>query len=125
MAHHLRLGTMLREHCPECGRGPDLRLAMADEPDLPGLRDRLRTRAGVLHRGDVLQLCHRHPDHRGGDLARLVADPLAAALGRSCSSGSLFLPLVPWVFRLSRSMFIHFDRYFDPDDPLTPPSQGR
>jgi hypothetical protein len=26
-----------------------------------------------------------------------------------------FLPLVPAVFRLSRVLFIHFDRYFDPE----------
>jgi uncharacterized protein (DUF983 family) len=27
----------------------------------------------------------------------------------------LFLPLAPWVYRYSRAMWIHFDRYFDPD----------
>ena len=27
----------------------------------------------------------------------------------------LFLPLVPIVYRYSRVMWIHFDRYFDPD----------
>ena len=27
----------------------------------------------------------------------------------------LFLPLVPAVFRYSRVLFIHFDRYFDPE----------
>ena len=26
-----------------------------------------------------------------------------------------FLPLVPAVFRYSRVLFIHFDRYFDPE----------
>jgi uncharacterized protein (DUF983 family) len=26
-----------------------------------------------------------------------------------------FLPLVPWVFRISRVLWIHMDRYFDPE----------
>lgn len=35
----------------------------------------------------------------------------------------LFLPLVPLVFRYSRALWIHFDRYFDPesDDDVPPP----
>jgi len=40
-----------------------------------------------------------------------------------------YLPLVPAVFRLSRVMFIHFDRYFDPEDEGEPartdPGGGR
>ena len=27
-----------------------------------------------------------------------------------------FLPLVPFVFRYSRVLFLHFDRHFDPED---------
>lgn len=35
----------------------------------------------------------------------------------------LFLPFVPMVFRYSRVLWIHFDRFFDPesDDDLPPP----
>jgi hypothetical protein len=29
------------------------------------------------------------------------------------------LPLVPWIFRMSRVLFIHFDRYFDPNEGTT------
>ena len=31
------------------------------------------------------------------------------------------LPLVPWIYRLSRSLWLHFDRYFDPDEHDAPP----
>ncbi len=35
-----------------------------------------------------------------------------------------FLPLVPAVFRYSRVLFIHFDRYFDPDGSGDPTWKG-
>ena len=36
-----------------------------------------------------------------------------------------FLPLAPAVFRYSRVLFIHFDRYFDPDGGRGLSARGR
>jgi len=125
MAHHLRLGAMLRQCCPECGEG--------------------RVFASTWRMNETCPVCglmfDRGPGYFTGAMyfSYAIGIPIIA-LGTGLVwwitrwplhwdvviVWVAFLPVVPLVFRLSRTMFIHFDRYFDPDDPpLTPPANDR
>src|ERR1700730_8484810 len=65
---------------PAMRPGADLPIGLVDERALPALRLALRPgRAGILHRGDVLQLCPGHPVDRAVDPDRIPAAPLVDA----------------------------------------------
>ncbi len=119
MPHHLRLGTMLRGLCPECGEGRIFASRWRMNPTCPVCGTKFERGPGYFTGRDVLQLRHGHPDHRARHADRL-ADREMALHWAVLVVWVAFLPLVPFVFRLSRVLFIHFDRYFDPDEAPRP-----
>src|SRR3979490_1074409 len=53
--------------------GAGLPIGLVDERALPALRPAVRPgRAGILHRGDVRELCPGHPADRAVDLDRIL-----------------------------------------------------
>ena len=124
MAHHLRLGTMLRERCPECGKGRIFASRWRMNPTCPvcGL---------VFERGPGYFTGAMYFSYAMGIPIIAAGTALVWWLTRWPLHWAVvvvwlaFLPLVPWVFRLSRTIFIHFDRFFDPDDPpAIPPAEA-
>ena len=83
-------------------------------------------RARLLHRRDVLQLRPEIPIIAAGViLGRLLLGPGWPLHWILLAVWIASLPLVPAVFRYSRGLFIHFDRYFDPEGVGDATSPGR
>jgi uncharacterized protein (DUF983 family) len=114
--HGVRFGAILQQRCSECGEG--------------------RVFEGGLRMNARCPVCdvpfERGPGYFTGAMyfSYGMGIPLIAAgvlLGKYLVVPSwplhwiilavwiAFLPLVPAVFRYSRVLFIHFDRYFDPE----------
>jgi uncharacterized protein (DUF983 family) len=114
--HRFRLRTILRQRCSECGEG--------------------RVFAGAFTMNERCPVCgykfERGPGYFTGAMyfSYALGIPLIAAgvlIGKYLVVPAwplhwillavwvAFLPLVPAVFRYSRVLFIHFDRYFDPE----------
>ena len=123
MAHHLRPATMLGQLCPECGTGRIFAGRWRMNPVCPACGTVFERGPGYFTGAMYFSYAIGIPIIAAGTLLVwwLTGWPLHWSV---VLVWVFFLPLVPWVFRLSRSMFIHFDRYFDPDDPVTPPSEG-
>ncbi len=123
MAHHLRLGTMLRGLCPECGEGRIFASTWRMNPTCPVCGTKFERGPGYFTGAMYFSYALGIPIIALGTLiVWLVARwPLHWAV---LVVWVAFLPLVPLIFRLSRAIFIHFDRYFDPDEPHAPPGEG-
>ena len=114
---------MLRERCPECGEGRIFASRWQMNPTCPVCGIRFERGPGYFTGAMYFSYALGIPLILVGTGVvwwithwRLHWDVLIVWL--------LFLPFVPWVFRLSRVMFIHFDRYFDPEgEPDEPQSQ--
>ena len=112
----LHIGTMLRRRCPQCGSGPVFSSLWLMNENCPvcGLR---------FGRGE--------PGYFTGAMyvSYALAIPLIALLtwieyllfpGWSLwqlvlLAWALCVPLIPWVWQYSRVIWIHVDRYFDPE----------
>ena len=118
---------MLRGLCPECGAGPIFASTWRMNPTCPVCGTKFERGPGYFTGAMYFSYALGIPIIALGTLVVwLIARwPLHWAV---LVVWAAFLPLVPFVFRLSRVMFIHFDRYFDPDDPpgdpLRPPRDG-
>ena len=115
--HHLEFRALRLGLCPECGQG--------------------RIFAGAWKMNECCPVCgvkfERGPGYFTGAMyfSYALGIPIIAALTLLGKFWLLpkwplhwlvliawlfFLPFVPWVFRVSRILFIHVDRYFDPAD---------
>ena len=98
--------------------GLDFCRAISHQRQMPELRPSFRPRARLLLRRDVCQL------RPGRAILLLIVCILALIRSWIAPQTSvywwyflsviLFIPLAPMVFRYSRILWIHFDRYVDP-----------
>jgi uncharacterized protein (DUF983 family) len=114
MPYHLRPATVLRQRCPECGEGRVFASRWRMNPTCPTCGIAFERGPGYFTGAMYFSYALGIPIITAGTgivwwLTRwpLYWDVLLVWV--------LFLPLAPLVFRLSRVMFIHFDRYFDPE----------
>ncbi len=120
MAHQLRLGAMFRQRCPECGEGRVFASRWGMNPTCPACGLRFDRGPGYFTGAMYFSYAMGIPIIAAGTLVGWLITrwPLHRIV---LVVWVAFLPLVPLVFRLSRVMFIHFDRYFDPDDEPAAP----
>src|SRR5512135_3318975 len=114
-ASTFHLGTIVRRQCPRCGKGPIFPAPLAMFENCP-----------VCH----LQFGRGEPGYFTGAMyvSYALAIPLIALL---TLIESLFLPswsllrlvllawvisvpLIPWIWQYSRTIWIHFDQWIDP-----------
>ncbi len=121
MGHHFQLSTMWHERCPECGEGKIFDSRWHMNPNCPKCGLKFERGPGYFTGAMYFSYALGIPIITAGTLIVwwITKWPLYKSV---LLVWVLFLPLVPWVFRMSRTLFIHFDRYFDPDDkPVEPP----
>ncbi len=116
-AHHrFRPRAILGQRCPECGIGKVFqgRTRMNERCPTCGYRFEPEPGyfTGAMYFSYALGIPILAAVVIAGKLWLVPAWPLHWVL---LAAWVAFLPLVPAVFRYSRVLFIHFDRFFDPD----------
>ena len=114
--HRLSLGTILHQRCSECGEGRVFQGRLQMNERCPVCNVKFERGPGYFTGAMYFSYALGIPIMVAGvflgKLLFLPAWPLHWIL---LVVWVAFLPLVPAVFRLSRVLFIHFDRYFDPE----------
>jgi uncharacterized protein (DUF983 family) len=110
---------MLRERCPECGEGRIFASTWRMNPRCPACGTTFERGPGYFTGAMYFSYALGIP------IVAAVTLPVWLVTRWSLHWAVLIawvvsLPLMPGVFRFSRVLFIHFDRYFDPDEPSGP-----
>ncbi len=115
--HRFSLRAILGQRCSECGEGSVFRTAFGMNEHCPICGTKFERGPGYFTGAMYFSYGLGIPLIAAGVLIGkylIVPDwPLHWIL---LAVWVLFLPLVPMIFRYSRVLFIHLDRYFDPDD---------
>ncbi len=112
-----RLAAILRQRCPSCRRGRVFAGALSMHERCPECGVRFEREPGYFFGAMYVSYA----------LCVLIVGGLAAVLAltvlRSWNprwivfpAGAIYLLLVPAVFRYSRIVWMHFDRFFHPDE---------
>ncbi len=113
--HRFRLRTIFRGRCSECGEGRIFRGRFTMNERCPVCDFKFERGPGYFTGAMYFSYALGIPIIAAGTLLGkwlLPSWPLHWVL---LMVWVAFLPLVPMVFRASRVLFIHFDRYFDPE----------
>ncbi len=111
-----RLGAIARQRCPECGAGRIFagRLRMNERCPSCGLK--FERGPGYFTGAMYFSYAIGIPIIAAGVLiGKFLIVPSWPLHGILLAVWLAFLPLVPAIFRYSRVLFIHFDRYYDPE----------
>ena len=116
-AHHrFHPRAILRQRCPECGEGRIFREGTRMNELCPECGYRFEPGPGYFTGAMYFSYAMGIPILAAavlvGKFWLVPTWPLHWVL---LAAWVAFLPLVPMVFRYSRVLFIHFDRYFDPE----------
>lgn len=127
--HRFRLGTLLRQRCSECGEGSIFRGSFQMNERCPVCGVKFERGPGYFTGAMYFSYALGIPLITVGVLiGKLWLVPTWPLHWIVLAVWFAFLPLVPAVFRYSRVLFIHFDRYFDPegagDEPIPSPRTG-
>jgi uncharacterized protein (DUF983 family) len=113
--HRLRLGTMLRRRCPQCGQGPIFGSAWSMHEYCPrcGLQFG-RGEPGYFTGAMYVSYALAMPLIALLTLIEYLLLPHWTLLRLVLLASFLCVPLIPWIWQYSRVVWIHFDQYFDP-----------
>jgi uncharacterized protein (DUF983 family) len=116
MSTYLNPRNILKQLCPACGKGHVFASRFTMNPRCPVCNLKFERGPGYFTGAMYFSYALGIPIIGAGTVLVwwLTGWPLHISV---LLVWVAFLPLVPFIFRLSRVMFIHFDRYFDPDDP--------
>ena len=113
--HRLSPGAIWRLHCPRCGEGRVFTGRFAMNELCPRCGYKFERGPGYFTGAMYFSYALGMPVIAGlMGLGKLIR-PSWPLHWLFLAAWVLFLPLVPAVFRYSRVLFMHFDRYFDPE----------
>lgn len=114
--HRFSPRIILRQQCSECGQGRIFRGSLRMNDRCPVCGYRFEREPGYFTGAMYFSYALGIPLIAAGMLlGKLLIVPTWPLHWILVATWVAFLPLVPAVFRYSRVLFIHFDRYFDPD----------
>lgn len=113
--HRFHLRTILQERCPECGEGKIFQGAFQMNERCPVCDFKFERGPGYFTGAMYFSYALGIPIIAAGTILGKLLFPAYALHWILLAVWVAFLPLVPVVFRYSRVLFIHFDRYFDPE----------
>ena len=114
---HYRLSprAILRQKCSECGEGRVFEGAFRMNERCPVCGCKFERGPGYFTGAMYFSYALGIPMTVAGVLLVKLLVPSWPLYGIVLLVWAALLPLVPAVFRYSRVLFIHFDRYFDPE----------
>jgi uncharacterized protein (DUF983 family) len=114
--HRFSLRAILRQRCSECGEGPIFAGALRMNDRCPACGYKFERGPGYFTGAMYFSYALGIPVIAAGViLGKLLIVPSWPLHWIVLVVWALSLPLVPTLFRYSRVLFIHFDRYFDPE----------
>jgi uncharacterized protein (DUF983 family) len=114
--HRFHLRTMLRQQCSECGEGQVFDGGFRMNERCPACGYRFERGPGYFTGAMYFSYALGIPPIAVGVLlGKLLIVPAWPLHWIALAVWVAFLPLAPAVFRYSRVLFIHLDRYFDPE----------
>ena len=123
--HRFSPWAILRQQCSECGQGQVFQGALRMNERCPVCGYKFEREAGYFTGAMYFSYALGIPPIAAGVLlGKLLIVPAWPLHWILLATWVAFLPLVPAVFRYSRVLFIHFDRYFDPDGSGDPTWTG-
>jgi len=114
--HRFHPHALLWQRCPECGEGRIFRGRFQMNERCPVCGEKFEREPGYFTGAMYFSYGLGIPLIAAGVLlGKWLVVPSWPLHWVLLAVWLLFLPLVPAVFRYSRVLFIHFDRYFDPE----------
>jgi len=114
--HRFNLRTILAQRCSECGEGPIFRGAFQMNERCPVCGYKFERGSGYFTGAMYFSYALAIPIIAAGViLGKLLIVPSWPLHWIVLVVWAVTLPLAPALFRYSRVLFIHFDRFFDPD----------
>lgn len=115
-SHRFRLRTIFQQQCSECGEGRVFEGGFRMNERCPVCDFKFERGPGYFTGAMYFSYALGIPLIAAGVLlGRLLIVPAWPLHWTLAAVWIITLPLVPAVFRYSRVLFIHFDRYFDPE----------
>jgi uncharacterized protein (DUF983 family) len=113
--------TILRRRCPECGRGAIFRAPFSMNETCPNCGiDFDRGQPGYFTGAMYISYALGIPLIASFTLLWYLVFPEWRLWQLVMFSWVCCLPLTPWIWQYSRTIFMHFDRWADPDEPPDP-----
>jgi uncharacterized protein (DUF983 family) len=123
--HRFSPRIILRQQCSECGQGQIFQGALRMNERCPVCGYKFERGPGYFTGAMYFSYALGIPMIAAGVLlGKLLIVPAWPLHWILLATWVAYLPLVPAVFRYSRVLFIHFDRYFDPDGSGDPTWRG-
>lgn len=121
-----RLTAILRQRCPDCCRGRVFSGSFRMNEFCPRCGVKFEREPGYFFGAMYISYALSVPIIAGLTVLLWLTFPSSWELEWVvCLAGGLFLPLVPMIFRYSRILWMHVDRYVDPDSPERREGMGR
>jgi uncharacterized protein (DUF983 family) len=115
--YRLRMGTMLRRLCPECGRGRIFGSTWTMNERCPACGLRFgRGEPGYFTGAMYFSYALAIPIIALLTLIEYLILPRWSLLRLVLLAWLICVPLIPWIWQYSRVIWIHFDQFFDPGD---------
>jgi len=111
----LNVRSVLRQRCAECGRGRIFRGPLAMNVVCPDCGCRFERGPGYFTGAMYFSYALGIPLIAVGVLVGKLLAPSWSLVGLLAAAWVAFLPLAPATFRYSRVLFIHLDRWLDPE----------
>ena len=114
--HRMELRSILHQRCPECGEGAIFSSLFRMNSTCPHCGLKYERGPGYFTGAMYFSYGMGIPIILIGTFVLKLLKPDWPLHWLVFLVWIAFLPLVPLIWRYSRTIFMHFDRYFDPDD---------